>query len=102
MTKALLNSYGKFPAPGKYYIDHCDQCGVCAEICPADAIREENGVYLIDKDPCFSCGYCVDGCPKKVMRMIDGFPHKCIDCGECADLCPRDALKFSSREEMQA
>ena len=97
-AKSFLNVYGKFPAPGKYYADYCDQCGFCASICPSEAIREENGVYLVDEDRCICCTACVEECPKKVMRMVGDVPHKCVDCGECAALCPRDALQYSKGE----
>ena len=92
-NKALLNTYGKFPIPGKYYVDYCDQCGKCAVVCPVDAIREENGVYSINEKQCVVCGVCVNECPKKVMRIFDNLLRKCTDCGECAALCPRDALQ---------
>jgi Fe-S-cluster-containing hydrogenase component 2 len=97
-AKALLNVYGKFPAPGKYYIDYCDQCGKCAVACPVKAIHAENGVYLINTSECISCGVCLKTCPRKVMRMFDNLPHKCTDCGECAAICPRDAIRYSSEE----
>jgi len=91
-ARALLNVYGKFPLPGKYYVDYCDQCGECANICPAEAIPEENGVYAVDSSLCTSCGLCEETCPKKVIRIFDGSAHKCTDCGECAKLCPRGAI----------
>lgn len=91
---AALSIHGCFPAPGVYEIGLCDQCGACAEVCPVEAIEEENGIYLVDADTCIACGACVDACPHDVMfehAQLDA-PVKCTLCKACADICPRDAL----------
>lgn len=43
--------------------DACLQCGACAAQCPADAISEGDGKYVINPDACIGCGGCADGCP---------------------------------------
>ena len=43
--------------------DDCVQCGVCADECPSDAIKEGSDKYVIDQDTCTECGTCVDACP---------------------------------------
>ena len=91
-TRALLNVFGKFPAPGKYYVELCDQCGLCADACPANAIQNQNGVFLISIDECISCDACAGVCPKNVIRMIYDLAYKCTCCGQCAKICPRDAI----------
>lgn len=93
---AFLNVYGKFPAPGKYYVDYCDQCGKCAEVCPAGAIEATNGIYIIDPEACIGCQLCLDACPYHVMRFVDGIAQKCNDCGQCAEICPRNALSHTT------
>jgi NADH:ubiquinone oxidoreductase subunit F (NADH-binding)/NAD-dependent dihydropyrimidine dehydrogenase PreA subunit len=43
--------------------EKCTACGMCARVCPADAItggREEK--YTIDRDKCISCGQCYEVC----------------------------------------
>ncbi len=96
-SRALLNIEGRFPEPGDYIIHVCDQCGVCAEVCPVDAISEKNGIFFIDPDECIGCYVCVDECPQKVMIKLeeDNIPAKCISCGECVEICPRNALSFA-------
>ena len=49
----------------KYSIaaDDCKACGVCAKICPADAISEEGDKYVIDNEKCITCGACEKKCP---------------------------------------
>lgn len=94
-SKALLTVYGKFPVPGKYFVELCDQCGDCAEACPQDAIQLKKYTYRIDRKKCDGCMECVDACPKNVMSVSDdGLPYKCINCRQCAEVCPRDALTF--------
>ena len=43
--------------------DDCVSCGSCAEVCPADAISEGDGKYVIDADACLDCGTCEGVCP---------------------------------------
>ncbi|MDF2676190.1 MAG: 4Fe-4S ferredoxin [Bacillota bacterium] len=95
-SKSVLNVYGKFPVPGKYYVDVCNQCGECAKICPVEAINMSGNTYLIDYDTCIGCLACVEVCPTKVMRVNqeESTPYKCTDCKQCAEVCPRDALSF--------
>lgn len=83
-----------FPDPGKYEVFVCDQCGVCAEACPEDAITDRRGVWRIDADKCTGCMLCVEACPYGVMfqHKARSVPHKCISCGECIEYCPRDVL----------
>jgi len=53
---------------GKVYSSLCTQCGVCAAICPPDAIRmvrsrEGNYYPEVDQALCTLCGLCNDVCP---------------------------------------
>lgn len=43
--------------------DDCIACGACAEGCPAGAISEGDGKYVIDADACVDCGACASTCP---------------------------------------
>jgi len=42
--------------------DACNYCGVCAEVCPFDALTVKNETWEINKWKCFGCGVCVDSC----------------------------------------
>lgn len=43
--------------------DTCIACGACAGECPAGAISEGDGKYVIDADVCLDCGCCAEACP---------------------------------------
>ena len=48
----------------------CPQCGKCAEVCEAGAIKQNaKGVYMVNKKLCTGCGKCAEACPMKVMVM---------------------------------
>ena len=43
--------------------DDCVSCGTSAAECPAEAISEGDGKYVIDADSCLDCGTCEAACP---------------------------------------
>lgn len=43
--------------------DSCVSCGLCKENCPADAISEGDGIFVINADTCVGCGLCKENCP---------------------------------------
>lgn len=54
--------------------DRCSHCGICAHICPTEALRmEEDREALV------------------VNRIYD--PFACIYCMRCVELCPEGALR---------
>ena len=95
-SRSLLRIEGCFPEPGYYRIHLCDQCGVCADNCPEDAIGLQDGIFIVDCDACTGCLTCVEVCPRDVMfeQKHSGVPVKCILCGECVRTCPRKAIVF--------
>ena len=48
--------------------DECVSCGSCAAFCPADAISEGDGKYVIDADACLDCGTCEAECPNEAIH----------------------------------
>ncbi len=52
----------------------CIVCGLCAEICPVEAIQGQDSPDLIDKykfeidtENCIECSECADNCPAKAI-----------------------------------
>jgi len=43
--------------------DKCKRCGVCARVCPANAITwAKGGIPVIDKEKCIKCKSCIRAC----------------------------------------
>ncbi|MHB1418905.1 MAG: NADH-quinone oxidoreductase subunit NuoB [Bacillota bacterium] len=61
----------------------CQKCGLCAQVCPVQAIqleeRPDASYWAIDPRKCIFCGYCTDDCPGKAIAQ-----------GEQYDLVKRD------------
>ena len=53
--------------------DDCVMCGTCAANCPAEAISEGNGKYVINADSCMECGTCAANCPVGAIS-VDSVP----------------------------
>ncbi|WOF16427.1 4Fe-4S dicluster domain-containing protein [Methanoplanus sp. FWC-SCC4] len=51
--------------------EECTGCGLCAKICPAEAISgEKKKVHMIDKKICVTCGSCIDACKFNAIRVL--------------------------------
>ncbi|MHC1584972.1 MAG: NuoI/complex I 23 kDa subunit family protein [Candidatus Syntropharchaeia archaeon] len=62
--------------------EKCNACGLCARICPVDAIKVSSVKedkkriltgYVVDIGVCIWCGLCVDACPRDALRMTEKF-----------------------------
>jgi len=56
--------------------DDCVGCGVCADLCRFDALRQvqcpsDKAIYEIDPVGCEGCGVCVRFCPSKAIDFPD-------------------------------
>lgn len=47
----------------------CIGCEKCNKNCPQNAIRQENGISVIDQSLCTRCGICFDVCPPKARAV---------------------------------
>lgn len=57
---------------GYLITDACQECGVCAAVCPEQAITP-GSPYVIDPSHCIYCGFCMEKCPHDaIVRTIAG------------------------------
>ena len=50
----------------------CNACGLCARICPVEAIRMENGHPVWIKAQCEQCTGCINRCPQRAIQYGAG------------------------------
>ncbi|MRS91861.1 hydrogenase [Enterobacteriaceae bacterium RIT714] len=82
----------------------CHQCedAPCANVCPTQAIRHNEGVWLVAQQRCIGCKSCMIACPFGAMQVtcLEQKPQalKCDLCGHresgpaCVAACPTHAL----------
>ena len=46
----------------------CIKCGICVDVCPANAIIEGDEQYIITS-ACIDCGKCATSCPLDAIRV---------------------------------
>ena len=54
--------------------DKCNDCGLCSDFCPVDAIKivkKKNTVdyFEIKLNACYGCEICLDVCPDKLLSL---------------------------------
>jgi len=50
--------------------NRCVGCGVCADVCPFDAVRVTDRLALVDSAACMGCGVCVAKCPHDALALV--------------------------------
>jgi len=65
VKRLLRNVLTKKPKADR---DTCRLCGICAEVCPAGAIRLGEGSPLFDHRACIRCYCCQEMCPHGAIR----------------------------------
>ena len=49
--------------------EKCTGCGICANMCPVEAVSLENGLAKVDEQRCTGCGICVQNCPQGALSL---------------------------------
>ncbi len=53
----------------KIDLEKCRDCGMCAKVCPFDAISQ-NGKTHVDPEICMGCGVCVGQCHHNAIQLV--------------------------------
>jgi len=52
-------------------VELCTSCGVCAKLCPYQAMALKEGKIVVYPEQCLSCGLCASVCPHQSIRLGD-------------------------------
>jgi anaerobic carbon-monoxide dehydrogenase iron sulfur subunit len=112
---ACKNEHGAARAKtiGNYPV-FCLQCppekAPCARICAVNAIKEEDGVLVVDEEACIKCLMCITYCPWDLLVLNEETKsvQKCTLCMDsdgiipaCVEACKDNALKICSTEDLE-
>lgn len=60
--------------------DSCNFCGICAEVCPFDALTTNNNNWTFKIKSCFGCGVCVENCTNEALSFKDSSLQYVLAC----------------------
>ena len=83
-TKRKMH-HGSRPIHNK---DACTYCGVCAEVCPFDAIEIKGNKWKQNTRNCFGCGVCIENCETGAIKNRDADFQYVLACA--AKACVQD------------
>jgi len=98
MRSSRIDIHPHWPEVPEIRVCRFEDCAghPCIESCSVAAIRELDGVVLIDAETCIGCGACEAVCPYQAIRIEDEKALKCDLCGgdpACVAECVTGALR---------
>ena len=75
-----------------YKEDACDYCGVCAEVCPFDAIKVKKDNWKHNMKSCFGCGVCVANCKRGAITYDDADFQFALACAAKACVLDKNVI----------
>jgi uncharacterized Fe-S center protein len=72
--------------------DLCDYCGICAEVCPFNAINVIDEKWMLNIESCFGCGVCIDNCNNEAIKHKDADMQFVLACGAKACVIGKNVI----------
>jgi len=73
----------------------CDYCGICAEVCPFDAIKVKKNNWKCNMKSCFGCGVCVANCKRGALTYDDADFQFVLTCAAKACVQDKNVIYFN-------
>ncbi len=71
LVRPMFNRFAR--ATSRFSVDEsCNQCGLCARICPIQAIQLKDGKPVWVKKDCTQCMGCINRCPQRAIQLGSG------------------------------
>ena len=69
--KGLGVGIGPLQKDVKWIEEKCIQCGMCAALCPADALKIDRNTMRVsfDEEKCIACELCTKPCPVRAFEV---------------------------------
>lgn len=71
LVRPMFNTFARRTSPF-HVTDACDGCGLCARICPIQAIKIEQGAPRWVRKNCTQCLGCINRCPQRAIQYGKG------------------------------
>ena len=75
--------------------DKCTYCGICAEVCPFNAITVKENMWKYNLNRCFGCGVCVENCKNQALEHKDAEIQYFLACAAKACLQDKNVFYFN-------
>ena len=83
-----------------YQKNACTFCGVCAEVCPFEAITITGESWKHNTRECFGCGVCVDACLSKALQNQDADIQYLLACSAKACVQGKNVLYLNEMKRI--
>ena len=75
--------------------DKCTYCGICAEVCPFNAINVKKNIWNQNLNKCYGCGVCVENCKNKGLIYKEADIQFALACAAKACLQDKNVIYFN-------
>lgn len=65
-----------YEAKPRWHPEQCQECGLCVQACPAQALKLSEHVLHLDQDRCIECYCCLEHCPSEGLWVPRGLRER--------------------------